>query len=393
MEKVLVLNGSFCEIPLIEECHKLGYYVYTTGNMPNLCGHRYADKYICADYSDYEAIHRIVRENGIDHVITCANDFGSITAAYVDEKKGWGHHDTFANAQLMHHKDLFKEYMLRNGFPTPTSRGFSDMESALAFVNSGLDFPLIIKANDLTGGKGITRANTVPEAVAALELAFKMSRSKHVVIEEFIVGEQQTFVTFLRNRKVIAHTGCDSYSYVNPYLIQLETLPANGLDVIRGRLVELIEEMAEDLRLADGIFAVQYVRNGSEFHIFEMMRRPFGNQFLRLVEDCTDFPWHLAQITAETGGDWNLVKRKPVVWPYCGHFGVMTRANGKVASISIPADIRNHVIREFQMKGVGDEIRDYRNERVTYLHFAYDNYEEMAAAASRMFERIKVEIV
>ena len=62
MKKVLVLNGSFCELPIIEECHNLGYYVITTGNMPELMAHKYADEYIQADYSDYETILNIVKE-------------------------------------------------------------------------------------------------------------------------------------------------------------------------------------------------------------------------------------------------------------------------------------------------------------------------------------------
>ena len=50
MKKVLILNGSFCEVPIIKKAKELGYYVVTTGNMPNLVGHQYADEYIPADY-------------------------------------------------------------------------------------------------------------------------------------------------------------------------------------------------------------------------------------------------------------------------------------------------------------------------------------------------------
>ena len=190
----------------------------------------------------------------------------------------------------------------------------------------------------------------------------------------------------------MSHIGCDSYSFVNPYLIQLETLPCKNIELVRGKLVPIIEEMAEDLHLADGIFAFQYINTGTDIQIFEMMRRPFGNQFLRLVEDCTDFPWHLAQIVAETGGDWGQVCRKQIYHPFCGHFGVMADRNGKISSICIPDDIRRHVYREFPMKGVGDEIRDYRNERATYLHFTYDSYDELVESAAKFHGRISVEV-
>ena len=49
-KRVLVLNGSFCEAPIIKKAKEMGMYVITTGNAPNLIGHQYADEYIPADY-------------------------------------------------------------------------------------------------------------------------------------------------------------------------------------------------------------------------------------------------------------------------------------------------------------------------------------------------------
>ena len=89
MKKLLILNGSHSEITLIQAAKQLGYYVITSGNNPQLMGHKYADEYIPADYSDKEKILQLVKENGIDRIVSCANDFGVITASYVAEKMGW----------------------------------------------------------------------------------------------------------------------------------------------------------------------------------------------------------------------------------------------------------------------------------------------------------------
>ena len=66
-------------------------------------------------YSNKEAILKLVKDEGIEHVISCANDFGVLTAAYVAEKMGWRGHDTYKNAKLLHLKDEFKEYKERLG--------------------------------------------------------------------------------------------------------------------------------------------------------------------------------------------------------------------------------------------------------------------------------------
>ena len=111
MEKVLILNGSLSEIPLIEKAKQLGYYVVTSGNDPTLIGHSYSDEYIAADYSDKEAILDLVRSNDIDRIVSCANDFGVITSCYVAEKMDWPGHDTYENALTLHQKDRLKEFI------------------------------------------------------------------------------------------------------------------------------------------------------------------------------------------------------------------------------------------------------------------------------------------
>ena len=88
-KKILILNGSHSEATLILKAKELGYYVVTTGNNPSLMGHSFSDEYICADYSDKEAILDLVQNNGIDSIVSCANDFGVITASYVAGKMGW----------------------------------------------------------------------------------------------------------------------------------------------------------------------------------------------------------------------------------------------------------------------------------------------------------------
>ena len=389
MEKVLVLNGSFCEIPLIECAHKLGYYVITTGNAPHLVGHTYADEYIPADYSNKEEILALVKKNGIRHVISCANDFGVITAAYVAEKMGWQGHDTFQNAKLLHLKDQFKEYLAKKGIPSPTSIVFSDAASAKKYLDTA-EYPVIVKATDLTGGKGIMKATCAQEGYLAVDNAYKMSRSEHIVIEPFLTGTQQTFVAFLQGKRVVSYTGCNSYSPINPYLIQSETLPAEQLADVAEELCRTVEFIAKDLDLADGIFAFQLIRNGKRFYIIEMMRRPFGNQFLQLVEDNTDFPWHMAQVITQTGGDSATLQRIAQKRAFCGHHGIMAPQNGTLVRCSIPEDIEQHIYKKIVMCEPGEKIENCMNERIAYIFYEYESLEEMNRAVLTFNERISV---
>ena len=392
MKKVLILNGSFCELPLIQEAKKMGYYVITTGNMPDLIGHKYSDEYICADYSDKDKILNLVKENNIDHILSCANDFGVLTAAYVAEKMGWKGHDSYEVAELLHHKDKFKKYAYENHIPSPKSEVFLSMEEAEKYVEN-IQFPIIVKANDLTGGKGIMRADNKKEAKAAIANAFTKSRDKHVVIEPFIEGQQQSLVTFLHDQHIVASVSNNSYSPVNPYLIQTETLPAEGIDKVKPELYEIIERMAQELNLADGIFAFQFIRHEDKPYVIEMMRRPFGNQFLTLAELNSGFPWHKAQIIAETNGDWNEIQVSEPKKPFCGHHGVMATQNGRVRQYTISPEFQKHIFKKIEMIPEGGTIHDYKNERIAYLYYEYATLEEMNTAARHFNENIKIEFI
>ena len=126
-KKILILNGSSSEIMLIEAAKRLGYYVITSGNNPGLIGHRYADEYCPADFSNHDEILNLAKKRGIDAICANANDLGMLTAIYVAEQMGLpGVRDSYEISRVFHEKDLFKKFALENHFPTPKSVMFDD---------------------------------------------------------------------------------------------------------------------------------------------------------------------------------------------------------------------------------------------------------------------------
>lgn len=392
MKKILILNGSFCEKPIIEKAKEMGYYVLTTGNAPELIGHQSADEYIPCDYSDKEAILELVKDNEIEGIVSCANDFGVLTASYVAEQMGWKGHDTYEHALMMHHKDKFKQYCFEHDIPSPHSYIFTNVESALEY-SKACEYPVIVKANDLTGGKGIKRADTPAEAEEAVRNAFDWSRDKHILIEPYISGTQHSICVFLINKKVAVSSSCKCYSFTNPYLIQAETFPSCEMtDEIRKELEDIIEKMADDLDLTDGILNLQFILKDQKPYIIEMMRRCFGNEALLPYTMVTGFDWSEAYIKAALGLDCSSVKRTKPFKNYCGHFGLMPYKNGILKSYHIPLYIDSHIFKKTVMLQPGDTITNCFNERIVYLYYEYASSEEMNCQVSRFSDSILVEI-
>jgi len=111
-----------------------------------------------------------------------------------------------AAAQLESSKDFAKAFMARHDIPTARSRTFSDAALARAYVDQQ-GAPIVVKADGLAAGKGVVVAQTVAEANAAIDGMLSGSllgtAGARVVIEEFLEGEEASFIVMVDGRNVL----------------------------------------------------------------------------------------------------------------------------------------------------------------------------------------------
>jgi phosphoribosylamine---glycine ligase len=111
------------------------------------------------------------------------------------------------NAALIEASKAFsKELMKKYHVPTAAYEVFTEVDPAIAFIER-LGAPIVVKADGLAAGKGVVVAQTRDEAVAAVEEmlsgnAFGEAGSR-VVIEEFLRGEEASFLAFTDGRNII----------------------------------------------------------------------------------------------------------------------------------------------------------------------------------------------
>jgi phosphoribosylamine---glycine ligase len=114
---------------------------------------------------------------------------------------------TRAAAQLESSKDFAKAFMQRHRIPTAQHRTFTDAALARAYVNER-GAPIVIKADGLAAGKGVVVAMTLDEALAAIDSMLidnSMGASgARVVIEEFLTGEEASFMVMSDGKNVLA---------------------------------------------------------------------------------------------------------------------------------------------------------------------------------------------
>ena len=113
-------------------------------------------------------------------------------------------------AQLESSKDFAKQFLLRHHIPTARYQTFSDPLAAHAYVDAE-GAPIVIKADGLAAGKGVVVAMSVDEAHAAIDAMLTHNtlgvqydeRGPRVVIEEFMDGEEASFIVLADGRHAL----------------------------------------------------------------------------------------------------------------------------------------------------------------------------------------------
>ncbi|WP_419571794.1 phosphoribosylamine--glycine ligase [Rheinheimera sp.] len=114
---------------------------------------------------------------------------------------------TQASAQLESSKAFAKDFLARHAIPTAAYGNFTEIAAAKAYVEQQ-GTPIVIKADGLAAGKGVIIAQSQAEAFAAIDdmLAGNKfgSAGSRVVIEEFLVGEEASFIVMVDGKNVLA---------------------------------------------------------------------------------------------------------------------------------------------------------------------------------------------
>lgn len=161
---------------------------------------------------DHDALVDFVRREQVE--LTIVGPEAPLVAGVVDRFQQEGLKilgPTQAAAQLEGSKSFTKDFLARHAIPTAEYETFSDEASALAYLESlaqqGRAAPIVIKADGLAAGKGVVVAMTESEARDAVhhmlaDNAFGDAGAR-VVIEEYLEGEEASFICLVDGRHVL----------------------------------------------------------------------------------------------------------------------------------------------------------------------------------------------
>jgi phosphoribosylamine---glycine ligase len=161
----------------------------------------------CLATTDY-----LAATESIDADLTVVGPETPLAAGIVDQFRAKGRRivgPTAAAARLESSKAYAKELMLRAGIPTARFVAVASADEARAALVD-FDLPVVIKADGLAAGKGVIIAHTHEEARQAIN-----QLGASLVIEEFLVGEEVSFIVLSDGANVLALEPTQDHKTVN----------------------------------------------------------------------------------------------------------------------------------------------------------------------------------
>lgn len=186
MQNIMILGASYSLVPLIRAAKRLGCHTIATSIPGDYPGFSVADESCFCDITKPEEVLAAARSYGIDGVATCCMDVGLRSQGYVASALGLPG-PNWEGVQICTDKSRMKQAFQKEQVNTAAYikvYGRDDLERAC----ETLRFPVMLKAVDQMGGRGISRCDTKEALYAAYPATMAATGKEYCIVEEFLTG-------------------------------------------------------------------------------------------------------------------------------------------------------------------------------------------------------------
>ncbi|PMG83496.1 ATP-grasp domain-containing protein [Vibrio breoganii] len=282
--RLMVLGAGIYQLPLIKMAKEKGYEVVVISPSGNYPGISLADKFYDIDIRDKEQILSIAKQLGIVAIVTCGSDVGVGTIGYVNDQLGLTGIEELSSSHCTNKIEMKKNFE-RHGISTARFKVCKTLQDAVNF-NADNEFPLIIKAPNLSGSRGIYIVENIDQLKAGVENILALGVSEQFLIEEMLVGEEigAEVVSVSGEYKVLIH---DRVNYRAKTDIPIGHIFPTSLskDVIR-KVERLLEKTVQKLNINNTVCNADIMIVDDEPFIIEIAGRIGATCIPELIE-CT----------------------------------------------------------------------------------------------------------
>ena len=394
-KRILFLGGSYAQIPIIKEAKKRGWYIITCDYLPDNPGHKLANEYYNVSTTDINGVLNLAKKVNPDFVVAYASDPAAPVAAYVSEKLGLPG-NPYESVQILSNKDLFRNFLKRNGFNAPKFIIATDTDVTTTEKIRDLQFPVIVKPTDSSGSKGITKIEKISDFNNAFKYALKFSRNKRVIVEEFIEsnGSQLHGDGFVHNGKLIfSYLGDHHYDIqINPFVPCSTTWPSKKSKSEIKKVEKELEKVINLSGFKNGAINIEVRLNSKgDIYIMEIGPRSGGNFVPQVINYATGFDMVKATLDVINGQKINPIHLTEKAAAY---YVVHSDKNGILQNLEIKNEIKPYIKEYHQYIQPGEKVKPFKgaNAAIGILLLSFNTIEEMDYYISNINNFISLQI-
>jgi biotin carboxylase len=339
--RLLVLGAGPAQLGLLEAARGRGVWLAVVDRDPSAPGFRFADRRCILSTEDEPAIERLIGALAIDGIISPGTDWPVGVAARIAERAGLPHPITPATSVLATNKLRQRERLAEAGVPQPRwwTIGGEDEPPAV-------DGPVVVKAPDRQGQKGLTLVEDPAELPAAIETARSAARNGLALVEALVEGPEVTVVGFSVDGEFTALTITDRV---------VADLPAFGVALAHvwpSQVSDtLVSDTARDAVAALGIERgpsyTQLRVDGDGPKVIEVAARLGGGHDAELVEAVTGVDLNGLAIDAALGRELHVPQPEPRVGGAVTRF--LVAPPGALERVEVPDGLES--VRSYREPG------------------------------------------
>lgn len=278
-KKILILGAGEGQIPLITRAKNIGWHVIVASPEGNYPGFALADECFYVDVSNEKKILEYAERYKINAIASDQTDIPIATVQNVAEQLDLPciQCDEIDNFR---YKSLMRQISQERGIPTIPYCETSHINEAISFFNS-LSLPqAIIKPVDSQGSRGVTRIDSAVNLPEAFDLAMKYSKSKQVIIEQFIDGQEIEVDSVVYQDCIKGVLIGDVHNFVttNKYSAYERIYPSQLPSDVQKCICKINAQTVNALGMHTGWTHGEYiVSNSGEVYLLEIGARGGGN--------------------------------------------------------------------------------------------------------------------
>lgn len=389
-KKIMILGAGIYQVPLIKKAKSKGLEVIVVSPNRGYPGIELADVYLDIDTVDSDSILDEAKKYSISGIATTGSDVCLPTLGKVVDALGLSGTGYDAACKSMD-KVLMKQAFMDHGVLNAKFKYFTSKSKAKNYAEH-TGYPVMVKATDSSGSRGVSKVNSNSEFDDAWNKAILVSRSKEIIIEEYLRGAEFGAQVFIQNNKVINiflhNDTVTTESFYTPIGHSMPKLISADLQIAT---IAIIEKAVNALGINNCISNVDLMIVDNNPVIIEMGARM----------GATCIPENISIYSGDDAYDYAIdlalgYKRDYIISAKQANASLLLTSNksGIISAINIPWQVREHSdLLDLQLDvSVGDSVNKFKvgPDRIGHIIVKGSNAEDCEKLAEWMASIINV---